>query len=92
MTTPTRPVCSVDTETTGLHWSREAWEIGIVKRWPDGKVQEASWFLDVDLRRADPKSLEIGGFYERHPRGIYLATGRKPDYHSELTSVEQAAY
>lgn len=75
-----RPIVALDTETTGLHWSREAWEIAIVKRWPDGNTIECSWMLDVDLRRADPKALEVGGFYQRHPRGILLSTGRNAGF------------
>lgn len=87
-----RPVVAIDTETTGLHWSRQAWELAMVKRWPDGNVIEKTFFLDVDLRRADSKALEIGGFYDRHPRGIYLSTGRNPEYHKLLTSMDEAAY
>lgn len=87
-----RPICAVDTETTGLDWSRQAWEIALVRRHPDGNETAKTMLLDIDLRRADPKALEIGGFYERHPRGIYLASGKRPDYHAELTSIDQAAY
>lgn len=72
-----RAILALDTETDGLGWSRQAWELAFVKRWPDGNTVERSWFLDIDLRRADPKALEIGGFYERHPQGIFLSTGRK---------------
>jgi hypothetical protein len=87
-----RPLCAVDIECDGLHWSRAAWEIALVRRHPDGNEQVKVMLLDIDLRRADTKALEIGGFYDRHPRGIYLSTGRKPDFHSELTSPDQAAY
>lgn len=76
----TRPIVAVDTETTGLHWSREAWEIGMVKRWPSGDTTDHRWLLEVDLRRADPQALELGGFYERHPRGIVLSTGVRPPF------------
>lgn len=86
-----RPLAAVDCETDGLHWSRQAWEIAIVRRHADGNELTKVMLLDIDLRRADPKALEIGGFYERHPRGIYLSTGRKPAYREELTSPEQAA-
>ena len=53
-----RPILALDTETDGLGWSRQAWELAFVKRWPDGNTVERSWFLDIDLRRADPKALE----------------------------------
>lgn len=82
-----RPVVALDTETTGLHWGREAWEIAVVKRWPDGNVKDSCWMLDVDLRRADPKALALSGFYERHPRGIMLSSGRR----SQPTAVSSAA-
>lgn len=84
-----RPIVALDTETTGLHWGREAWEIGVVKRWPDGNVIETRWYLDVDLRRADPNALALGGFYDRHPRGILLSTGRKPSFATD--GAERAA-
>lgn len=73
----TRAVCAVDTETLSLRWDRLAWEIAMVRRWPDGNVVECQFFLDVDLRRADPNALEVGGFWLRHPRGVLLSTGRK---------------
>ena len=88
----TRALCAIDTETDGLHWSRQAWEISLIRRHPDGNETPKTLLLDIDLRKADPKALEIGGFYERHPRGIYLRTGQKPDYHKELTSPDLAAY
>ena len=88
----TRPICALDTETDGLSWSRQAWEIAMIRRHPDGNETAKTLLLDVDLRRSDAKALEVGGFYERHPRGIYLATGQKAQYHTELTGHEQAAY
>jgi hypothetical protein len=66
----TRPICALDCETDGLGWSRAAWEVGLIRRTPDGHEVPKTMFLDIDLKRADPKALEIGGFYDRHPRGI----------------------
>lgn len=60
------PICFVDTETTGLHPDRRAWEVAIIRR-EDGK--DRTWLMqveDVDLSSADPFALQIGGFYERH--------------------------
>jgi hypothetical protein len=69
-----RPICAIDTETTSLGWDREAWEVAIIRREPDGVQQEWRWYADVqDLSKADPQSLEIGGFYRRHPLGRYLS-------------------
>jgi hypothetical protein len=64
----------LDTETTSLRPDRRAWEVGLIVRDPgqpdDGA--EHHWFIDaadLDLANADPMSLKIGGFYERHPFG-----------------------
>jgi len=64
-----------DIESTGLypHLGHEVWEVYLVVRTlPDaeGKAPpdvERHWFLPVDLGRADPVALTIGGFYERAP-------------------------
>lgn len=59
----------VDTETTSLRPDRRAWEVAIVCCDEHGEI-EYSWFVrldDLDLGNADPKSLEVGGFYTRHP-------------------------
>jgi DNA polymerase III epsilon subunit-like protein len=56
-------VAFVDTETTGLDPERhEIWEVGLIL--PDGSEHE--WTLPVDLARADPKSLAMNGYHERH--------------------------
>lgn len=52
----------VDTETTGLDADRhEIWEVGLIV---DGV--EWQWLLPVDLGRAEPIALRIGGWHERH--------------------------
>lgn len=51
----------VDTETTGLHPTiHEIWEVAAVNQ-----GIEQVWQLPVDLGRADPKALEIGGYHAR---------------------------
>jgi len=60
----------IDTETTSLRPDRRAWEIGLVVRDPGKPEKECRWFVqgeDLDLGNADPFSLSIGHFYERHP-------------------------
>jgi hypothetical protein len=64
----------LDTETTSLRHDRRAWDVALIVRESneDGTVTdtEHQWFVDcedLDLGNADLKSLEIGGFYERHP-------------------------
>lgn len=62
-------ICFLDTETTSLRHDRRAWEIGVIVR-QDGKDIEYAWFVDecdLDLGNADPMSLKIGKFYDRHP-------------------------
>lgn len=63
------PIAFVDTETTGVHPGRRAWEIAIIRREPDGQERTLHAFVaDVDLSAADPFGLKVGRFYERHPK------------------------
>jgi DNA polymerase III epsilon subunit-like protein len=63
----------LDTETTGLHPARRAWDIGAIVRDPGqpGDDVEHQWYVDamhLDLGNADPFGLKVGHFYERHPQ------------------------
>jgi len=63
-------LCFLDTETTSLRPDRRAWEVGLIVRDPGGEDREFHWFVgteDLDLGNADPMSLKVGQFYERHP-------------------------
>ena len=65
-------LCFLDTETTSLRHDRRAWEIGLIMRRvaaPDHETQLLVRSEDLDLGNADPMSLKIGRFYERHPQG-----------------------
>jgi hypothetical protein len=64
------PICFIDTEYTTLDpWRRKPWEVAIIRRDPGvPDIQFHVIINDVDLSDADPKSLEIGGFFQRHPR------------------------
>jgi hypothetical protein len=69
----------LDTETTSLRHDRRAWDVALIVRESneDGTVTdtEHQWFVaeaDLDLANADPKSLEIGGYYDRHPAASNL--------------------
>lgn len=74
-----RTIAFTDCETTGLHPGRRPWEIAAIIRPAGGDVRADIpylWFIDVcdlDLGNADPKALEIGGFYQRHPQMIDAA-------------------
>lgn len=67
------PLCFIDTETTGVHPERQVWEIAMIRREDEGLDQELQFYVDVDLDKADPFGLKIGGFYDRHPQGRWLA-------------------
>lgn len=63
------PICFTDCETLSLRPGRQAWEIAVIRRVDDAR-DERVWIVaaeDLDLSQADPKSLEINRFYERHP-------------------------
>jgi DNA polymerase III epsilon subunit-like protein len=61
------PFCFIDTETTSLGPDRRAWEVAIIRHDADGDPQMRVMQVDdVSLHEADPKSLDIGGFYARH--------------------------
>ena len=63
----------IDTETTSLRPDRRAWEVGLILRDPDTHDREWSWLIDtddLDLGNADPFSLKIGKFYERHSQAL----------------------
>lgn len=65
----TVPLCFMDTETTSLDTrTREAWEVGIIRREPDGTEERWSAFVDLaHPELADRTSLKIGRFYDRYP-------------------------
>ena len=61
----------LDCETTSLRHDRSAWEIGFIIREPGHGETARSLFIDaadLDLGGADPMSLKIGQFYDRHPQ------------------------
>lgn len=70
------PIVFVDTETTSLADDREVWEIAMIRHTTEVEPERTfQAFVEVDLATANLKSLEIGGFYRRHPLGIRLASG-----------------
>lgn len=69
------PIVFVDVETDGLHHMCRAWEVALLLRVPDAhgyypaETVDYHWFLPIDLRHANPDSLRMGGFWQRHPKG-----------------------
>ena len=65
------PTVFLDTETTGLHANRRAWEIAMIREClhsDGGPVHTETMLIqvsDVDLHDADPMALRVGKFYER---------------------------
>ncbi|WP_280420050.1 hypothetical protein [Nocardia carnea] len=75
----TAPLVFLDTETDGLHPGRQAWDVAMIRREPNGTQHEIQFFVDINLETADPMGLAVGRFYERHPYGRFLA-GTIPDF------------
>lgn len=73
----TTPICFIDIESDGLRPRRQPWEIAVIRRDTDvtGIVNETTWqaFIQIDLDEAEPKGLQVGGFYDRHPLGRWLS-------------------
>ena len=74
----------LDTETTDLDpLERRAWEIAAIVRRPGQPDTEYQWFVDVSdlaLRHANPKALEVGGFWQRHPQAALVALPLPPNH------------
>lgn len=94
----------IDTETTGLDPEQhEIWEVGLIARGvafpamlesiPEQGTQDYwfRWFLPVDLSRADPEGLRIGGFHDRHPHGDNAPRHTRDYSKPVMTSPQQVA-
>ena len=72
------PICAVDTETTSLRPDRRAWDIALIRRDDEGE-RRVQFFIELDaldLPNADPFSLNVGRFWERHPQAMRLRAGQ----------------
>jgi hypothetical protein len=67
------PIVAVDVETDGLHPGRRVWEVAMIRRDERGE-RERQFFVAIDLRNSDPKGLQIGGYWDRHPHGKAIST------------------
>jgi hypothetical protein len=82
------PLCFIDTETTGVHPDRRAWEIAMILRDGGGQHEQLIQVTDVDLSNADPFGLQIGGFYNRATQ----FTGEPPGSGTHQMTEMQAAW
>jgi DNA polymerase III epsilon subunit-like protein len=83
---------ALDCETTSLRRDCRIWEIAVIVREPGCDEAERRWFIDVmdlDLGQADPFSLDIGGFYQRHPQMNPKAAGEAWPEADVLADVER---
>lgn len=74
------PYVFIDTETTSLGPDRLAWEVAMIRCIPGqpDATEEVRMFVDgLDLSDANPASLRIGKFYDRHPRANGTATANE---------------
>lgn len=79
----------IDTETDGLGPHRHMWEVAIIRLDSiNGDLTEVGhhqFFLSgLDLAQADPKALNVGRFWDRHPHAREL-TGKTPVPNDVLT-------
>lgn len=71
----TAAIVAADTETGSLirphrPRGRRIWEVALIRRDPDGTEASLEVLVkDFNPRKADPVSLDIGRFHERHPKG-----------------------
>lgn len=86
----------IDSETSSLRPDRQIWDLAIIVRDEDGEDHEKQWFFDVSLEEADPFSLDIGHYWERHPNPhrsvhplIVASKHRLDDYYRVLTELSQ---
>lgn len=81
----------VDTETTGLDPDlHEIWEVALILRDTEGVEIERQWQLPVDLARADPYALNVGGFHERRYSNTDLA--RLADFALDFADLTWGAH
>lgn len=87
---PMPPTIFLDTETTGLHADRRAWEISMIRRDVGANDTAITLFIhveDVDLDHAEPTGLPVGRFHDRHP-SFGAPLGPDQLYLSEAAAAE----
>jgi hypothetical protein len=81
----------LDTETTSLdRYKRQIWDLAYIIRDPGNGHDdtERQFFFSASLKDADPISLNIGRYYERHPKPYYMYGGNS---HYEADALREVA-
>lgn len=87
----------LDTETTSLdRRKRQIWDLAYIIRDAENNIddEEKQFFFNVSLKDADPMSLKIGRFYERHPEPYFMYgsfTSEEAGYLREVAKDFQGA-
>ena len=71
------PICAAGIGPTSLRPDRRAWDIALIRRDDEGE-RRVQFFIELDaldLPNADPFSLNVGRFWERHPQAVKLRAG-----------------
>jgi hypothetical protein len=76
----------LDFETGGLRHHDTAWEVGMVVEAPGRDLEMHHYYVsDFNPADADPKALEFGGFYDRHPLFKLTDVGQPAEPGSAMT-------
>lgn len=81
----------IDTETTSLRHDRRIWDVGLITR-ENGLQIERQMFVDasdLDLGNADPFSLKVGRFYDRHPNMLVWNAELRAQMGSERAVMQE---
>lgn len=85
---PTLPTHDVflDLETGGLRDHDRFWEVGMVVDFPGREPELHHYYVyNFDTAHADPKALQMNGFYDRHPQHRMVEPGKPMDPHVALS-------
>lgn len=83
-----RPRLWIDTETHRLPPGHRPWELALLLDHTDVVSERVIVVTDIDLSDADPESLAMNGFHDRHPKGDRFAVSDGVLY---LPEVEAAS-
>ena len=87
-----RALVFLDCETTSLdERTRQAWEIAMIKVEGGARTEVSFMVSGVDMTYADPVSLRVGGYFDRHPVGRAVMNKSPLDPRPEVLSEHAAA-